>query len=152
MTVHHFRIESALRAAPDDVWRWATTAEGINHELGPLMRMTWPEDVPALDLSRVVLGERIGRSWLLLGGVLPVDRSDVTLVELGERRFVERSPMLAMKLWEHERSVTPAGDGCTVVDRLAFEPRFPVPASSWFVRRLFTHRHARLCARWGHRV
>jgi ligand-binding SRPBCC domain-containing protein len=77
------------------------------------------------------------------------DYDDLTIVELEPgRRFLERSPMLSMRLWQHERIVEPDGDGCTVTDRLTFEPRVPVPAAP-LIQVLFRHRHRRLRRRFG---
>jgi hypothetical protein len=84
---------------------------------------------------------------VLLGGVLPVDFDDITLVERGPgMRFLERSPMGSMRLWEHERTVTPRGGGESEVrDRLTFEPRLPVGRIARAgVERVFRHRHRRL--------
>ena len=55
-------IESVLAAPPDVVWERVSTLGGVNDELRPLMRMTAPARVRALDPSEVVLGERIFRS------------------------------------------------------------------------------------------
>ena len=91
---------------------------------------------------------RIGRSWVLALGVIPFDYDDITLVERGPGlRFLERSPMGSMRLWQHERVVEPRGDdACAVTDRLTFEPR--VPGARRLVRRIieriFAHRHRRL--------
>jgi hypothetical protein len=91
---------------------------------------------------------------LLLFGLLPVDYDDLCLAELEPgRRFLERSEMLSMRLWQHERIVEPEGDGARVTDRLRFELR-RVPAAipgsarvaAWIVARFFAHRHRRLDA------
>ena len=57
------------------------------------------------------LGERLFRSWILLFGVLPIDYDDITLVSIEPGRgFHERSSMLSMRVWEHERTWSrPAG-------------------------------------------
>jgi ligand-binding SRPBCC domain-containing protein len=127
-----------------------STFEGINDELRPLMRMTAPAHVRALEPADVVLGDRIFRSWVLLFGVLPIDYDDLTLVALEPGRgFHERSRMLSMRVWEHERWLTPEGAGCRVVDRLSFQPRLPGmgPLIERFIRATFRHRHKRL-RRW----
>ena len=104
------QLESLLAASPETVWERASTFEGVNDELRPLLRMTAPARVRALDPSEVVLGERIFRSWVLLFGVLPIDFDDLTLIALEPGRgFHERSRMLSMKVWEHERSLEPDG-------------------------------------------
>jgi hypothetical protein len=69
------------------------TPEGINDELGHWLKMTVPGG--SFDLNEVELGRPIGRSWVLLLGLIPVDYDDITLVELDQGRgFLERSRML----------------------------------------------------------
>jgi hypothetical protein len=142
-----FRLSSRFGAPPAAVWKRVMSAEGINDEMAPLFRMTVPRGLDGLDLDRVEPG-RLGRSWILLFGVLPVDYDDLSLerIEPG-RGFLERSTMLSQRLWEHERTIEPlAGGGCTVSDRVAWEPRLPLPGS--LLRPLFgaffRHRHRRL--------
>ena len=145
--------ESVVAAPPGAVWARVSTFEGVNDELRPLMRMTAPPRVRALDPSEVVLGERIFRSWVLLFGVIPIDYDDLTLVALEPGRgFHERSRMLSMRVWEHERTLEPDGDSRTrVSDRLSFEPRLPGsgPVLERFIRMTFRHRHRRLRRRFG---
>jgi ligand-binding SRPBCC domain-containing protein len=146
---------STVSASAEDVWRRVVTPDGINHELGPWMRMTMPRSLRGKTIDDVEAGQRLGRSWLLLFGVIPFDYDDLALAELERgRRFLERSTMLSMRRWEHERTVEPAGeDRCQVTDRVAFEPRRGVawiPGSTRLTRviltRLFAHRHRRLAA------
>jgi ligand-binding SRPBCC domain-containing protein len=144
--------QSVLAAPPETVWERVSTFEGINDELGPVLRMTAPARVRALDPADVVLGERIFRSWVLLFGVLPIDYDDLTLIALEPGRgFHERSRMLSMRVWEHERTLEPDGAGCLVRDRLSFEPRLPGmgPLLERIVRATFGHRHRRLRRRFG---
>jgi ligand-binding SRPBCC domain-containing protein len=145
--------QSVLAAAPEAVWERVSTFEGINDELRPVLRMTAPARVRGLDPSEVVLGERIFRSWVLLFGLIPIDYDDLTLVALEPGRgFHERSRMLSMRVWEHERTLEPDGDGgCRVRDRLSLEPRLPGmgPLLERIVRATFRHRHRRLRRRFG---
>ena len=145
--------QSVLAAEPEAVWARASTFEGVNDELRPLMRMTAPARVRALDPAEVVLGERIFRSWVLLFGVIPIDYDDLTLIALEPGRgFHERSRMLSRRVWEHERTLEPVGDSATrVSDRLSFEPRVPGfgPLLERFIRITFRHRHRRLRRRFG---
>jgi hypothetical protein len=96
---------------------------------------------------------RLGRSWILLFGVLPVDYDDLGLERIDPGRgFLERSTMLSQRLWEHERTIEPLADGgCTVSDRVAWEPRLPLPGR--LLRPLFgaffRHRHRRLRRHFG---
>jgi ligand-binding SRPBCC domain-containing protein len=133
---------SELGSPPDRVWRWITSLEGISRELAPLMRMTTPPGVTAITDLQVRLGTPLFRSWILLFGVLPIDRSDLTLLELEPGQgFLEQSPMLSMRMWRHERRLAPRGDGTLLTDRLTFQPRFAAFAIRWLIRTVFTHRH-----------
>lgn len=136
-------FESNLKAPPAEVWAWAISLRGISAELAPVMRMTAPEGISSLSDAVVEPGKPLLRSWILLFGLLPIDRSDLTLVELEPgRRFLERSPMLSMKLWQHERVIEPRPDGGSqITDRLTFEPRLAAPLVKWFIATVFTRRH-----------
>lgn len=148
-----FSVSSRLDAPSGSVWDRVTTFEGVNDELMPIMRMTAPRHVRSIDTGSVVLGERLCRSWVLLFGLIPFDYDDVTLVRLDPGRgFLERSPMLSQRFWEHERTIEPAGeDGCVLTDRICFEPRLPLPGPMLrpLLRRIFRHRHRRLRRRFG---
>jgi ligand-binding SRPBCC domain-containing protein len=139
---------SSLAAAAPEVWRHATSLDGINRELAPWMTMSAPPELRGLSLDddRVVIGERLFVSWVRLFGVVPLDRMEVTIVELERgRRFVEQSPMLAMRRWRHERTVEPAGAGCVLRDTLTFSPGVARPALAAF----FAHRHRVLARLFG---
>jgi ligand-binding SRPBCC domain-containing protein len=89
---------------------------------------------------------------VLLGGLVPVEYDDLTLVELGPGlRFLERSPVLSQRSWQHERRVEPVDGGCRLTDRLTFEPRVAAAArvSRRVVEAIFAHRHRRLVRRFG---
>lgn len=145
-------VTSHLDADATRVWERVITPEGINDEMRPYIRMTIPRGVERLDPESIRLGERIGRSWLLLFGLLPFDYDDLTLVRLEPGRgFLERSTMLSQRSWEHERTVEADDDGCQITDRVRWEPRLPLPGAAlrpligWF----FRHRHRRLHRRFG---
>jgi hypothetical protein len=145
-------VVAKLAATPDQVWARVSTPEGINHELMPIMRMTFPGRAGTLDLNDVPVGEPLGRCWVLLFGLIPVDYDDLMIVRLEPGRgFLERSRMLSNRLWEHERTLEPIDDGCLIRDRLRFEPRPPLPGrfEAPIVRALFRHRHRRLRRHFG---
>jgi ligand-binding SRPBCC domain-containing protein len=150
---YEFSVGSLLDAPPDHVWSQVTSYEGINYELRPFLRMSAPEEVRRRGLDGVVLGERLCRSWILLFGVVPIDYDDITPVRLEpERGFLERSPMLSQRLWEHERTLEPVAGGCRLTDRVRFEPRLPFGGSLMLpiARAIFRHRHRRLRRAFGH--
>lgn len=156
--MQRFAISTTLATAADELWRQVCTIEGVNYELGPYLRMTMPSGLRGRSIDDLEPGAQPGRSWLLLGGVFPVDYDDLGIAELEPpRRFLERSRMLSMSIWEHERLVEPAGHASsTISDRLGFELRRPLaaaPGSGALAIRMvgstFRHRHRRLLARHG---
>lgn len=147
------RFESTLAASREAVWAVVTTARGINHELGPWVRMTLPRGVDRLDPATVPIGRPIGRSWLLLGGVVPIDYDDLTLLSIEPPAgFHERSAMMSCRVWTHRRALhAVAADRCVLVDTLDFETRWWVPRAlvAAIADALFRHRHRRLRRRFG---
>ena len=99
-------------------------------------------------------GQHLGRSWLLLGGLLPFDYDDITIERVEQGRwFQEDSTMLSQRSWRHHRAVEPVGDAaCTVTDTITFVRRFPVPVRllEFTFGQTFAHRHRRLRRRYGH--
>lgn len=119
--------------------------DGIAREMAPYLRMSAPLGVTDLTSLDPEPGKRLFRSWIKLFGVLPVDYSDLTLVSMEEGvGFVEQSPMGTMRLWRHERRITPDGEGCVLSDVLTFEPRLAGWLTVRIVRALFGHRHRML--------
>lgn len=141
---------SRLAAPPDAVWAHATSMDGVNAELAPWVRMSVPAVARGKSIGDVPLGEEAFASWLLAFGVLPFDLHHLTLVERGERSFVEESWSWMQKRWRHERTVTPIEGGCEVVDRLTVAPRLaPSVVVKPLVARTFAGRHHVLRARFG---
>jgi ligand-binding SRPBCC domain-containing protein len=141
-----FRVSSRLPLAPDELWERAITVEGVNYELGPLVRMTVPEGA---DLRAGPLG----RSWVLLLGVLPIDYDDIVLewFEPGVG-FRERSTMGSASEWWHDRSLLPLANGGTrVVDHIRFTPRVGLMGGlqAFVFQAMFRWRHRRLRSRFG---
>ena len=157
-------ITTRLPAPAADVWGRAVTPAGINDELRPVLRMTMPKGLGDATIDDVEVGVTLGRSWILLGGILPVDYDDLRLTELEKPkegqarfRFQERSRTSTFAIWGHERTVEPLGEGeCTVTDRLTweFKPLFArLPGArrlaNAVVGFLFRHRHRRLARYWS---
>lgn len=139
------RFESRLFASRERVWDWITSVEGISTEMWPILRMTAPKSLRSLADVQLQPGIRMFRSYVFLFGVLPVDYSDMTLIELTPGiGFVEQSPMGSMKLWRHERHIVscPSDSSALVlIDQLTFQPRIAPRLVGWFLRRVFRHRH-----------
>lgn len=143
-------VASVVAAEPERVWARVVTPEGIADELAPWLGMGMPPGVRGRTVDTVPVGVPLGRAWLRLLRVLPVEHDAMTLVEVVPgRSFREESTMLTLRRWGHERTVEPAGLGTTrVVDRLTVEPRWllrpATPVVLRLVRALFEHRHRRL--------
>ena len=156
-TIATIDIETWLARSGREVWADVTTARGINRELGPWLRMTVPAPLREATLSDLEVGTTIGRSWILLLGLVPVDYDDLGLSEIGDGYFHERSTMATATEWHHERWVTDecrAGrPGCVVKDRVRFVSRpwlRRVPGAAalheGIITAVFRHRHRRLAA------
>ncbi|MBB1024678.1 MULTISPECIES: hypothetical protein [unclassified Dietzia] len=152
MTVEVVR-SSVVRAPRDEVWAHVVTAEGICDEFRPLLRMRIPARLAGASIADVPLGRPLGRAWILLGGVVPLEYDDLMLVELrAPRYFQERSVLGSCRVWEHRRELDPLGDHSTrITDTLRAVPRTLVPGSvvRVLVGALFDHRHRRLVRTFG---
>lgn len=155
--MHSVDRSTVLYRSAFEVWERAITEEGINDELRPILRMTMPPGLRDRTVATVEVGVELGRSWILLVGLIPVDYDDLKLAELGpDMRFLERSRTLAFSVWQHERVVIDEGAGCRVSDHLGFELKRPlawIPGSAALARAivglLFSHRHRRLVSYWS---
>ena len=147
----HF--ESRLKAPREQVWQWITSLRGISAELSPLLRMSAPRGVRGITDLDFQPGRRLFRSRVYLFRLLPIDRSDLTLLELDPGRgFLEQSPVWSMRLWRHERRILDCADDpgtVRLIDRLSFTPRWTPRLAGWFLRRVFLHRHAVLRSTFG---
>jgi len=152
-SVISLRFESKLLAPTERVWEWITSVEGISAEMWPLFCMTFPKGIRSLSDLQIKPGVRMFRSFVFLFGVLPIDYSDMTLLELDTGQgFIEQSPMGSMRLWRHERQIVPCPsdpEAVLLVDQLTFSPRMARRLVAWFIRRVFTHRHTVLKANLG---
>ncbi len=149
ITLTEYTFTSDLAAGVEAVWDRIASFEGINHELGPLLSMTAPRGAASLTVEDVPIGRPWFRSWVLFARVLPIDYDHLCVERLDPPHgFFERSTMLSAKVWEHERTLVPVGDGATqLTDRVAFDARPGMgPVLRLIVPRIFAHRHRRLRA------
>ncbi|MGV9797927.1 hypothetical protein ACWDTP_07690 [Mycobacterium sp. NPDC003449] len=149
---HTFRKVSEIACPIDRVWERVTTQEGINDEMGPYMKMTMPRQFRGKSIADVSPGTRIGKSFLLLFGVLPFGFDDITIAKIEPgRMFREESIMTGMRIWVHHRTLEPLGDNTIVTDEITLAPQAPmglIPGwgrlMSWVLSAFFSHRHRRL--------
>ena len=147
--------ESVVEAPVDLVWNRVVSAEGINHEMRPWLSMSMPKAARGRTIDELPIGVPVGRAWLLLFGIIPFDYDHLDLDSFVQgRSFHEKSTMLSMQRWEHERTLTPiTGTRTAVRDRVTFVPRLPLRVMSPLLRRavqaFFAHRHRRLTRYFG---
>lgn len=149
MSTRTVRRTTVVDVGPDALWSWVTDFTNINHELWPLMQMRVPRRLRGMRVADLEPGQRLGRIPILYGGILPLDYDDLTVAEIEPGRFLERSTMASMSLWQHERTITTADDGRSrLTDVLTFSPRLPLrPLTPLLVRvvaLLFSHRQRRV--------
>jgi ligand-binding SRPBCC domain-containing protein len=143
-------FDSTVAATPAEIWAWSTSIRGVTAEMRPLLKVTFPHGMTHIPEGGDSLGKPLCNCKFLLLGVLPIDLSRLTFVEVEPgKRFVEQSPLLSMKSWRHERIITPTVDGARVTDKLEFTPRFASGLVAWFTTRIFRHRHAVLAREFG---
>jgi ligand-binding SRPBCC domain-containing protein len=146
--------EVEVPAAAPAVWDRVVHPDGINHEMRPWMTMSMPRGATGLTVETIPLGQPVGWAWLRLFGLIPFDFDHLTVVELDPgNRFLERSTMLSMRRWEHERTLTPCAAGTRVHDRVTLQPRLPIPGLAALLARVvdafFKHRQRRLRRYFG---
>jgi hypothetical protein len=158
VSLREVAVATELAIGPAALWESVCRLEGVNRELSPWLRMTAPRGLRGASIGDLEPGRPAGRSWLLLFGLFPVDYDDLTIAEIDPpHRFLERSRMLTIDPWEHERTIRAAGATTSLLtDRLRFRLRRPlrvVPGAdrlaSAVVGAIFRHRHRRLAKLYG---
>jgi len=143
MSTIRVQFESKVPRSPAELWDWSTSVHGVEAEMGPILKLDFPDGMTHIPRDPGKLGKSLGNCKFRLFGFVPVDLSRLTFTEVDPgRRFVEESPLLSMKSWRHERVIAPDTDGTRVVDSLVFTPRFAGRVVGWFIQRFFQHRHA----------
>jgi len=145
---------SELDAPLATVWDAIGTMEGVNAELAPWLKMTAPPEASGFRIEVAPIGRPLFASWVLFGGLLPIDRHSFVLADVqAGHGFVESSTSWTERRWEHRRNLEPSGDGCLLVDRLTFTPRVSLsgPILARVIGAVFRHRHRRLRKRFGGR-
>jgi len=103
------------------------TLSGVNAELWPLVRMTAPAAFAQRPLQEWPERQHLFNSWILLFGVLPVDRHAFYMQSVTPGKgFVETSSSTINALWKHERTIIPLEAGCRVTDIVEYRCRLPL--------------------------
>jgi len=144
-----FRKVSEVLAPADKVWELVTAQEGINHELRPYLKMTMPKAFRGKSIGDVSPGTHIGKSLLLLFGVVPFGYDDITITQIEPgRMFREESAMTGMRTWVHRRTLEPANGRTIVTDEVTLVPQLAIRGLKRLLGSVlaafFDHRHRRL--------
>jgi len=149
-----FRRTTAIPAPIEEVWDRVTTPAGINHEMSPFIKMTLPGTFRHNTIGDVSPGTHIGKSILLLFGLIPFGYDDITIAQIEPgRMFVEESTMTGMRTWIHQRTLEQRDGKTLVTDAITLEPYLRVPVLTRIVGSViaafFAHRHRRLDRYFG---
>lgn len=110
--------------------------------------MRLPRSARELTIETLPVGKVLGRAWIILFGLIPVDYDRLAIVDLEPGRFFhEKSTMLSMRQWEHRRTLSPIDEGTTrVTDHIVLVPRLGLvtPVMAKVLYAFFGHRHRRL--------
>lgn len=170
MSTYTLCVTSTLQISKYQLWDKISCFKGVNSEFYPLLKMTSPdENIRITDDMISTDGKPLFRSILLLFGILPIEYDLLCICDVKKYRyFKERSSMLLMSEWNHDRFlIDPLNDTnedqnllertcesemngnapyVMVKDAVSFKPRIPFlgPILKHIVMLLFTYRHYRL--------
>ena len=149
--MHSFEIKSDLAIEPSEFWSTASL-KSVNWELAPIARMTAPNEWAERGIESWEVGVDLFKSWILLCGLLPVDRHSFRFREIVRGAgFRECSSSWMNREWNHDRTIVAREPGCTLIDQVTFVSRIPIlaPLLLPLYRLVFRHRHRRLKKRYG---
>ena len=144
-----YRFQSDLAAPSEAVWGAVSRMSGVNDELWPYLRMTHAghgdQLLPSSEDGLVSFS-----SWILLFGLVPIDRHFLCAEPAGYG-FAEESHSWLQRIWRHRRRLDDIQGGTRLADEVEFEPRIAIlaPIAALIVRAVFRHRHKRLIDRYG---
>ncbi len=143
---------SDLAVSVDQLWRHMTSMDGVNYELMPIVRMSFPAHWQRLDAHSLPSGTVLFHSTIMLLGVLPIDRHALALLTMTPHTgFLEHSTSLFNRAWVHERMLEPVDGGTRITDRVGFRCRLAglEPLLRPVIQSIFRHRYKRLRHRFG---
>ncbi len=108
-----------------------------------------PKAFRGKSIGDVSPGTHVGKSLLLLLGVVPFGYDDITIAQIEPgRMFREESAMTGMRTWIHHRTLEPVGDKTIVTDSITLAPHVSISGLTRLLGAVlaafFEHRHRRL--------
>ena len=138
-------FESQLSIDKKVLIEHAFSMRGVNTELFPWMKLTYPKGPDFLRGNILAPGRFLFKSWFLFLGFIHIDYYSFYFIFLSqEGDFHENSSSLTYKNWCHIREISSSEEGCLLKDDLEITPRlfFLSPLIRFFARRIFLHRHS----------
>jgi len=146
-----FEVSSNLKISPENVDE-LLTMKGVNREMSPLIRMTAPSEWSSKPIFEWPAGKVLFSSWILLFGILPIDRHTFFFQSIDRQRgFAESSSSITNKVWHHRRDIKMNEALPQITDTVEFKCRLPMLAYvlAPVYRFIFTHRHRVLRSYYG---
>lgn len=142
MSERRILVASRLHTPASMVWPRVGQSNGTAHELGPWIRMRWPEALPF---------EGTHVTWVRFLGFIPLDRFTGTLAafERGERLAVDGHSLWFRRLSVERRLVAVGRLHSKVIDAMTYDTRLPWSGIDAWLLRLFIYRHHRLQQTYG---
>mgnify|MGYP001461501791 CR=1 FL=1 len=137
-------FESQLSVEKKVLIEHAFSMRGVNAELFPWMRLTYPKGPDALKENIKPPGRFLFKSWFLFLCFIPIDYNSFFFKFISqEGHFHESSSSLTHKNWCHIRKISVSEGGSLLQDELEITPRVKMlsPLIRFFAQRLFLHRH-----------
>lgn len=130
-----------LEASADVVWAAVMTPHAFVHVVGGVLRFP-----PAERMDRAFAVGDVLEGWLLVGGLLPVSRHRIEVVDVdhARRRALTDERGGLVRTWRHELRVRPIDDAtCRYTDRIDIDAGVVTPVVVGFARLLFAYRQRR---------
>ncbi|MCK5050263.1 MAG: hypothetical protein KAS53_00895 [Candidatus Cloacimonetes bacterium] len=148
-----YQVQSTLEASCEEVWTQVFQMEGVNAELSPWMKMTYPLEMNRFDPEMTPIGKLVFRSTILVFGLIPIDYYNLSFVKIDSpTQFHEQSSSIGFKKWTHIRTLETVERGCRLTDKVEYEPRIPILGGALHpvFLGLFKHRQKYLRKKFGY--
>lgn len=117
---------TSLSSNMDTVWNGVTKMEGVNAELYPLIKMTYPSKSNDLSIKDAPLNKHLFTSVLLLFMFIPIDLHFLKLKKVKYGEFLEESSSIIQYKWIHHRTIIKDPynkNNCILTDELEWNTR-----------------------------
>ena len=92
-----FKFQTTVLAPIEEVWEWIISVKGIQKEMMPYFKMTFPKGINTIKDIKIDLGKRLFHSHIYLFGFLLYGVDDITLIDYTKNKgFIEQSPMTSI--------------------------------------------------------